>query len=182
MSFKKRIVFRDFRSIEEAEKKAKQKLEILEKAIQEAQKYNIEITYIKGFSEDFIDYTTKKILDANKQLSSLNLSSDKVLGLLDIDLSALYNLQVEFEENETTLLFDKAGKPFTKIDKNLYTVFTKTEVENKRMEAIEGFIKAIRDLEEFYHIYKGQIQTMTSQALRYDLERQDYIVNQLFFK
>lgn len=51
MAFKKRVIFRDGRSIEEAEKRAKQKLDILEKAIEEAKKYNVEVTYIKGFSD-----------------------------------------------------------------------------------------------------------------------------------
>lgn len=181
MKFKKKIIATNKDAINEAEAIAQQKMTILSDALKEAEKH-IEVTYFKEFCEDFISYTTKKIVENNKALKDLNLSNDKVLNLLDINLNELYELQVQFEENKTKLYYDKNGKPFTKVDKQQYISYTKNEEENRRIEAIENFIKSVEALEEFYHIYKGQIQPLTSNAVRYDLRTHDWIINQMFFR
>lgn len=181
MKFKKRIIATHKEAIKEAEAVAEEKMNILSKALEQAEKH-IEVTYFKEFCEDFISYTTKKIVEKNKALKDLNLSNDKVLNLLDINLNELYELQVQFEENKTKIYYDKNGKPFTKVDKQQYISYTKNEEENRRIEAIENFIKSVEALEEFYHIYKGQIQPLTSNAVRYDLRTNDWIINQMFFR
>ena len=181
MKFKKRIIATHKEAIKEAEAVAEEKMNILSKALEQAEKH-IEVTYFKEFCEDFISYTTKKIVEKNKGLKELNLSNDKVLNLLDINLNELYELQVQFEENKTKLYYDKNGKPFTRVDKQQYISYTKNEEENRRIEAIENFIKSVEALEEFYHIYKGQIQPLTSNAVRYDLRTNDWIINQIFFR
>ena len=181
MKFKKKIIAIHKDAIKEAEKVAEEKMNILSKALEQAEKH-IEVTYFKEFCEDFISYTTKKIVEKNKGLKELNLSNDKVLNLLDINLNELYELQVQFEENATKLYYDKNGKPFTKVDKQQYMVYTKNEEENRRVEAIENFIKSVEALEEFYHIYRGRVQPLTSNAVRYDLRTNDWIINQIYFK
>ena len=181
MAFKKKIIATHKEAIKEAEAIAEEKMNILSKALEQAEKH-IEVTYFKGFCEDFISYTTKKIVENNKALKDLNLSNDKVLNLLDIDLNELYNLQVKFEENKTKIYFAKDGSPFTKVDKQQYISYTKNEEENRRIEAIENFIKSVEALEEFYHIYKGQIPPLTSNAVKYDLRTNDWIINQMFFR
>ena len=181
MKFKKRIIATHKEAIKEAEAVAEEKMNILSKALEQAEKH-IEVTYFKEFCEDFISYTTKKIVENNKALKELNLSNDKVLNLLDINLNELYELQVQFEENKTKIYYDKNGKPFTKVNKQQYISYTKNEEENRRIEAIENFIKSVEALEEFYHIYKGQIQPLTSNAVRYDLRTHDWIINQMFFR
>lgn len=181
MKFKKRIIATHKEAIKEAEAVAEEKMNILSKALEQAEKH-IEVTYFKEFCEDFISYTTKKIVEKNKGLKELNLSNDKVLNLLDINLNELYELQVQFEENKTKIYYDKNGKPFTKVNKQQYISYTKNEEENRRIEAIENFIKSVEALEEFYHIYKGQIQPLTSYAVRYDLRTHDWIINQIFFR
>ena len=95
--FKKQIIAIDNEGLKRAEAIAGEKMNILSDAIKEAEKH-IEVTYFKEFCEDFITYTTKKIVENNKALKDLNLSNDKVLNLLDINLNELYNLQVKFEE------------------------------------------------------------------------------------
>ena len=181
MKFKKKIIAIHKDAIKEAEAVAEEKMNILSKALEQAEKH-IEVTYFKEFCEDFISYTTKKIVENNKALKELNLSNDKVLNLLDINLNELYELQVQFEENKTKIYYDKNGKPFTKVNKQQYISYTKNEEENRRIEAIENFIKSVEALEEFYHIYKGQIQPLTSNAVRYDLRTHDWIINQMFFR
>ena len=181
MSFKKKVINTSIEAIQEAEKRAKKKISILNSAVAEAGKH-IEVTYLKKFSEDFMTYTTEKIMSENKGLKDLNLSIEKVLNLLEIDLKNLYELQLLFEENEAKILFDKNGKPFYKIDKNDYTLFTKNEEENKKVDAIHKFIDAIEELEKHVHIYKGGITPLTSNLLRYDLRLMDWEINQEYFR
>ena len=121
-------------------------------------------------------------LDKNKSLKELNLSPDKVLSLLDIDLDKLYNIQVEFEENKTQLLFDKEGSPFTKVDKNQFITWTKNEEENERLEAIQNLLISIEDLQQYYHVYKGDIQRVTSNAVRYNMRNNQWYINPQYFR
>jgi hypothetical protein len=181
MAFKKKVISISNEGLKQAEKVAEAKITLLQAAIDEAKKH-VNIDDLKAFSEGFISYTTKKVIDKNKSLKELNLSPDKVLSLLDIDLDKLYNIQVEFEENKTQLLFDKEGSPFTKVDKNQFITWTKNEEENERLEAIQNLLISIEDLQQYYHVYKGDIQRVTSNAVRYNMRNNQWDINPQYFK
>ena len=181
MEFKKKVISMSDEGLKQAEKVAEAKITLLQKAIDEAKKH-VTIDDLKAFSEGFISYTTKKIIDKNNSLKSLNLSPDKVLSLLEIDLNKLYNIQVEFEENKTQLLFDKEGSPFTKVDKNQFITWTKNEEENERLEAIQNLLISIEDLQQYYHVYKGDLQRVTSNAFRWDMRNNQWDINPENFK
>jgi hypothetical protein len=181
MAFKKKLITISNEGLKQAEKVAEAKITLLQAAIDEAKKH-VTIDDLKAFSEDFISYTTKKIIDKNKSLKNLNLTSDKVLSLLEIDLNKLYNIQVEFEENKTQLLFDKEGSPFTRVDKEQFIQYTKNEEENERLKAIQNLIASIEDLQQYYHVYKGDIQRVTSNAFRWDMRTSQWEVNPEYFK
>ena len=181
MGFKKKVITISNEGLKQAEKVAEAKITLLQSAIDEAKKH-VTIDDLKAFSEGFISYTTKKIIDKNNSLKSLNLSPDKVLSLLEIDLDKLYNIQVEFEENKTQLLFDKEGSPFTKVDKNQFITWTKNEEENERLEAIQNLLISIEDLQQYYHVYKGDLQRVTSNAFRWDMRNNQWDINPENFK
>jgi len=181
MPFKKKVITIDEEGLKRAEKVAEAKITLLQSAIDEAKKH-VTIDDLKTFSEDFISYTTNKIIDKNKSLKDLNLTSDKVLSLLEIDLNKLYNIQVEFEENKTQLLFDKEGSPFTRVDKEQFIQYTKNEEENERLKAIQNLIASIEDLQQYYHVYKGDLQRVTSNAFRWDMRTSQWEVNPQYFK
>ena len=181
MKFKKKVITISNEGLKQAEKVAEAKITLLQAAIDEAKKH-VTVDDLKAFSEDFIAYTTKKIIDKNKSLKSLNLSPDKVLSLLDIDLNKLYNIQVEFEENKTQLLFDKEGSPFTRVDKEQFIKYTKSEEENERLQAIQNLLASIDDLQQYYHVYKGDLQRVTSNAVRWDMRTSQWVINPQYFK
>ena len=180
MKFKKKVITISNEGLKQAEKLAEAKITLLQAAIDEAKKH-VTIDDLKAFSEDFISYTTKKIIDKNKSLKDLNLTSDKVLSLLEIDLNKLYNIQVEFEENKTQLLFDKEGSPFTKVNKEQFIQYTKNEKENERLKAIQNLITSIEDLQQYYHVYKGDLQRVTSDAFRWDMRTSQWNINPQYF-
>ena len=181
MSFKKKVITINNEGLKQAENVAEAKITLLQSAIDEAKKH-VTVDDLKAFSEDFIFYTTKKIIDKNKSLKELNLSPDKVLSLLDIDLNKLYNIQVEFEENKTQLLFDKEGSPFTRVDKEQFIQYTKSEQENERLQAIQNLLASIDDLQQYYHVYKGDLQRVTSNAFRWDMRTSQWNINPQYFK
>jgi hypothetical protein len=181
MSFKKKVITINNEGLKQAEKVAEAKITLLQAAIDEAKKH-VNIDDLKAFSEGFIPYTTNKIIDKNKSLKNLNLTSDKVLSLLEIDLNKLYNIQVEFEENKNQLLFDKEGSPFTRVDKEQLIQYTKNEKENERLKAIQNLIAAIEDLQQYYHVYKGDLQRVTSNAFRWDMRTSQWNINPQYFR
>ena len=181
MGFKKKAININEEGLKQAEKVAEAKITLLQSAMKEAKKH-VTIDDLKTFSEGFISYTTKRVIEKNKSLKDLNLTSDKVLSLLEIDLNKLYNIQVEFEENKTQLLFDKEGSPFTKVDKNQFITWTKNEEENERLEAIQNLLISIEDLQQYYHVYKGDIQRVTSNAVRYNMRNNQWDINPQYFK
>ena len=181
MGFKKKVISTNNEGLKQAEKVAEAKITLLQAAIDEAKKH-VTIDDLKAFSEDFISYTTKKIIDKNKSLKSLNLSPDKILNLLEIDLNKLYNIQVEFEENKTKVYFDKEGSPFTRVDKEQFIQYTKSEEENERLQAIQNLLKSIEDLQQYYHVYKGDLQRVTSNAVRWDMRTSQWDINSQYFK
>ena len=105
-----------------------------------------------------------------------------MLSLLEIDLNKLYNIQVEFEENKNQLLFDKEGSPYTKVDKEQFIQYTKNEKENERLKAIQNLIASIEDLQQYYHVYKGDLQRVTSNAFRWDMRTSQWNINPQYFK
>ena len=181
MSFKKKVITTNNEGLKQAENVAEAKITLLQKAIDEAKKH-VTVDDLKAFGEDFISYTTKKIIDKNKSLKSLNLSPDKVLSLLDIDLNKLYNIQVEFEENKTKVYFDKEGSPFTRVDKEQFIQYTKSEQENERLQAIKNLLASIDDLQQYYHVYKGDLQRVTSNAFRWDMRTSQWNINPQYFR
>ena len=181
MAFKKKVISISNEGLKQAEKVAEAKITLLQAAIDEAKKH-VNIDDLKAFSEGFISYATKKIIDKNKSLRELNLSPDKVLSLLEIDLNKLYNIQVEFEENKTKVYFDKDGSPFTKVDKEQFISWTKNEEENKRLEAFQYLIVSLEEIQKYTHVYKGEIATLTSNAVRFDLRLNKWIINPVNFR
>ena len=181
MSFKKKVITISNEGLKQAEKVAEAKITLLQSAIDEAKKH-VTIDDLKTFSEGFISYTTKRVIEKNKSLKDLNLTSDKVLSLLEIDLNKLYNIQVEFEENKTQLLFDKEGSPYTRVDKEQFIQYTKNEDENERLKAIQNLLISIEDLQQYYHVYKGDIQRVTSNAVRYNMRNNQWYINPQYFR
>jgi len=181
MGFKKKVISTNNEGLKQAEKVAEAKITLLQAAIDEAKKH-VTIDDLKTFSEGFISYTTKRVIEENKSLKDLNLTSDKVLSLLEIDLNKLYNIQVEFEENKTKVYFDKEGSPYTKVDKEPFIQYTKNEEENERLKAIQNLLISIEDLQQYYHVYKGDIQRVTSNAFRWDMRTSQWDINPQYFK
>ena len=181
MSFKKKVITIDEEGLKRAEAIAEEKITLLQSAMKEAEKH-IYIDDFKAFSKDFIAYTTEKIKAKNEALADLNLSDDKILNLLEIDLNALYELQVQFEENTTKLYIDDEGSPYTKVNKEPYIIYTKNEEENKRLEAFQYLIVSLEEIAKHTHVYKVEVARLTSNAVVFDIRLNKFRINPMSFR
>lgn len=180
-AFKPVEISRDLHKLRQLEKEAKDKLDLLEEAQKEATKH-ASIDNLKGFVEDFTQYTTKRILANNKAFEELNLRDEKVLDLLDIDLSKLAHLQIEFEQNKAKLYFNDKGEPFTKIEDADYIHYTENQDQNDKLKTINNFIKSLDDLGKLITVQEYHFARATSGLLYVDMASSTLKVNKEVLK
>ena len=157
------------------ERQAKFKIHLLEEARTEALKY-APISDFKAFSEDIIAYTIKHILIKNDAFKGLNISTEKTLDLLEINLAKLKDLQLQFEQNIAGLFWDK-GKPYTKINEADYIYYTKSETQNNTLEVAHNFIEGLEKLNDLIYIQKGVFVRMLNGLIYMDISTAQFKVN-----
>ena len=162
------------------ERRAKYKLDLLEDARIEASKY-VSVDDLKVFSEGFERYTIKRILEENEAFKGLNISEYKMLDLLEIDLSRLRNLQLQYNQNIAQVLWDDDNKPYTNIEKKEYVFYTKNQSENRNLETIHNFIDALDDLEDLVSIQKARFMQMTQGLIYVDVATAELKINHRLF-
>ena len=158
------------------ERQAKFKIHSLEEGQKEALKY-IDTVDLKLFSDDFVAYTIKHILEKNDAFRGLNISTAKTLDLLDINLSKLENLQLQFEQNVAELFWDKEAQPYTKINEAAYVYYTKNEEQNKALKIAHNFIDGLEKLSDLVYIQKGVFVRMLNGLIYMDISTAQFKVN-----
>lgn len=162
MKFKKELIYFDEAGYNQAMQKAERKLDALENARMEAVKY-CDISDLKAFEKDMVAYVTNAVIVANKRLKDLDLSDEKVLMLLDIELSRLaelseayYSLSENIEWNENV--------PFVMVEKESFQMFTDNEEQNKKWRKVKALIDAVHDLQKEHpqYIRIGAFQVATN--------------------
>ena len=162
------------------ERRATYKIDLLEEARIEASKWCI-VSDFKAFSEGFERYTVKRILEENEAFRGLNISEHKMLDLLEIDLSKLRNLQLQFNQNIAQVFWDKEGLPYTQVEKKDYIFYTKNQSENRNLETINNFIDALDDLEDLVTIQKARFMQMTQGLIYVDMATAELKINHRLF-
>lgn len=158
------------------ERQAKFKIHSLEEGQKEALKY-IDTVDLKLFSDDFVAYTIKHILEKNDAFKGLRISTAKTLDLLDINLSKLKSLQLEFEQNICELLWDEEGKPYTEINEDAYIYYTKNAEQNKALKIAQNFIDGLEKLNSLVYIQKGVFVRMLNGLIYIDMGTSKFRVN-----
>lgn len=180
MQFKRKPIEIYKEALSMAEAEAETKLNLLEDCRQEALKY-CDIDDLKAFSNDMISYTTKTIVNKNKAFKTLHISDSKILDLLEIDLKQLAYLEAKYNSNKTLVNFNEKNEASTKVSKNDFIWWTQNQVENDKLEAIENFKIALKKLEKYTRIYKGNIAGLTGNLLIGDIRSNEVKVNKQIF-
>ncbi len=158
------------------ERQAKFKIHSLEEGQKEALKY-IDTVDLRLFSDDFVAYTIKHILEKHDAFKGLRISTEKTLDLLDINLSKLESLQLEFEQNVTELFWDKEAQPYTNINEADYIYYTKNEEQNKALKIAHNFIDGLEKLNGLIYIQKGVFVRMLNGLIYIDIGSSKFRVN-----
>ena len=127
------------------------------------------------FQEEWYRLNSKKI--------ELNVNVKKLLELCEIEILGLQLLEEKYRKLNAviSIVDDKKSKLFkyaSVVKEDDYCIYTKDEKENKKVDKLRRFIKALKDIEPITKVYPANIQTGVSNAIQYDISENDYVINQ----
>jgi hypothetical protein len=180
VKFKKECIYFDELEYNRAMQEAEKQLDALENCRMEAMKY-CEIGDLKAFEKDMITYVKEAIKEANKQLKDLDLSTNKILMLLDIDLSKLVSLTEAYYSISGNIEWQD-DVPYIKVDKAAYQTFTENEEQNKRWRKVKAFMDAVHDLQKDFpaNVRIGAFQIATNNLCIGNIRNNKLQVNPAF--
>lgn len=173
--YKPMLVYFDEEGFQDAQRKADDKLELFDKALKWCGQY-IKVDAPESFIESFTEYFKDQFFQKNIGKIQLDISVERLLYLMEIEIAPLQDIELQFKENATPL-FIRDGKPVCAVDKDRFKRFTKSAEENKMLKAGNNFIDALNEIKEYTHIYPMTISQGTSGMLRFDMRRNKLLVD-----
>ena len=119
-----------------AVKDAEEKINNFKEALDWVYSNNVSEVNDMAFNEDMLTEYKRCFMLQNSNVVKLDISFEKLLDLLDVDLQVLKEFQYKHDDNKSELVQIDNETVATKIDINDYTIWTKNEDENK----ISGFV------------------------------------------
>ena len=91
--------------------------------------------------------------EKNSKKIDLDINIDKLLDLMDINVKELEQMAIKYEKEREILAIadDKKTKLFKyciQVDRNKFARFTTSEEQNKKVKAINSFLKEVKKLEK----------------------------------
>ncbi|MDB2521204.1 hypothetical protein N9X09_03160 [Flavobacteriaceae bacterium] len=124
---------------------------------------------------NFVAVFKKEFLRAYKDKIKLDISVDKLLELMEVEIYRLVELEREYGLIHIEIKWGAEGKYFN-VDKRPYEVWTKSSEENQLLKDGRNLIEAVEKLGKHTKVYPQQIMLATSNLIGYDLRRQEYKV------
>ena len=122
----------------------------------------------------------------NSTKIELNVNVEKLLELCEIDIRDLgvlregvrrYNAEIGIANDRKTKLF----KYVSKVDKESYSHYTKSEKENDKVLKLKKFLNALEDVSEFTQVYPANIQQGLNNIIHYNISDNEYVINSSMF-
>ncbi len=132
MSFERKVIFEDTRLRDLSNRQAKEKLELLNKAIEWCKIKGVKLETKKEkeeFKIDFVEFFKKKFYSINGTKTGLPLNVNKLMDLLDINILELQRILDKYLNNPIRIQIRK-GEYSAAVTPEKYVMFTKTELEN----------------------------------------------------
>ena len=133
---------------------------------------------VQTFKDEWYRINSKKI--------ELNVNVEKLLELCEIDIRDLgvlregvrrYNAEIGIANDRKTKLF----KYVSKVDKESYSHYTKSEKENDKVLKLKKFLNALEDVSEFTQVYPANIQQGLNNIIHYNISDNEYVINSSMF-
>ena len=141
---------------------------------------------VRGFSLDMMLEFERVFMLQNSKLIKLDVSFEKLLNLLDVDISMLKEFQYKHSENIGIQAFftNRDGEADdtlnVRIDIEDFTTYTKNQTENDMLEAADNLMVALKEVERFAKVYPLTITQGISSFLLFDMRESKYRVNTTF--
>ena len=130
---------------------------------------------IQTFKDEWYKIHSKKI--------ELKVNLEKLLELTEVYISELQLLEEKYRKlnADITIVDDKKSKLFkyaSVVKEDDYCIYTKDKKENDKVVKLKKFLKSLKEVEEFTTVYPANIQSGLSNAVRYDISENEYVISQ----
>ena len=176
--FKPILYFFDDEGYNRAVNDAQKKIDIFNEGVKWCGQY-ITVDAYESFAFNMVSYFKERYYDENKNKIQLEISVDKLLSLLDIDVNELQKIKDKFIRLNSEILFQK-GKPIVKVDKKPYELWTKTPDENKRVKDGQQLIKSLETINSYATVRGLDIQRGLNSFIRFDIRKNKFYPNLSF--
>ncbi len=133
---------------------------------------------IKAFNDDMVIEYQKAFMKRNSNLIKLDVSFDKLLNLLDVDIEQLKEFQYKHHDNpQVAEVIEPDDTLKVNIDMEDYTTYTKNQLENDMLEVAGDLMLALDKAKHFTKIYPLTITQGLSHFLLFDMKRNQYRIN-----
>ena len=133
---------------------------------------------IEAFNDDMVVEYQKAFMKRNAKVIKLDVSFEKLLNLLDVDIEQLKELQYKHHDNpQVATVIQPDDKLKVKIDMEDFTTYTKNQRENDMLEVAGDLMLALDKAKHFTKIYPLTITQGLSHFLLFDIKRNQYRIN-----
>jgi len=179
MSFERKVIFEDTSLRDRYNIEAEEKLKLLNDAIEWCKKYGVKISSKKDrqlFKTDFVQFFKDKFYSINSKKSGLPINVDKLMDLLDVDISELQQIEDKYLRNQTVIHI-KNGEYITMVTPEKYVQFTESELENEMLEVLNEFLRSLKKVEKYKSVYPFDICRGTGRFMNFDQNSGKYFLN-----
>ena len=176
--FKPLMVSFDEESYNKAQAKATEKLQLLDDAsvwIHNAIPIEKKIN-LKRLHLNMLEYFRDAIVSVYKDVNQLGLSADKLIEAKEINIAELKEIQKQYDALDVNVSV-KENLPQVEVKRKDFEVWTTNEKQNKKIVAGNKFIQAIKELEEYQHVFPMHIMTATTNYIQFDGRTNKYRIN-----
>lgn len=160
-----------------AVKDAEEKLNNFKEALDWVYSNNVNEVDDMAFNDDMLTEYKRCFMLQNSNVVKLDISFEKLLDLLDVNLQILKEFQYKHDDNKSELVQIDKETVATKIDINDYTIWTRNESENERLDVANELINVLDKVGSFSKVYPLTITQGISNFLLFDTAKHQYKVN-----
>ena len=137
---------------------------------------------IKAFNDDMVMEFQKAFMKRNAKVIKLDVSFEKLINLLDVDIDVLKEFQYTHHDNpQVAKVVQPDDRLKVKIDMEDFTVYTKNQYENDMLEAAGDLMLALNKVNYFSKVYPLTITQGVSNFLLFDMKQNKYRINRSLF-
>lgn len=137
---------------------------------------------IEAFNDDMVMEFQKAFMKRNAKVIKLDVSFEKLLNLLDVNLDALKEFQYKHHDNpQVAKVIQPDDTLKVKIDMEDFTTYTKNQLENDMLEASDDLMLALKKVGYFTKVYPLTITQGVSNFLLFDMKQNKYRINRTLF-